>query len=67
MKLQKIKADKEKLKYIRIGIRLNTPSPKVIKHAKDYTRKEKYKGSIIKEDYYAEKNYYYFSYYFYWC
>lgn len=41
---------KDKLKSIRIGIRLNTPSNKVFKHAKDYTRKEKHK-SILKEDY----------------
>ena len=43
---------KNKLKSIKTGVRLNTPAHKVFKHAKDYTRKEKYK-SILKEDYYV--------------
>jgi hypothetical protein len=37
---------KNKLKSIRVGLRLNTPAPKIIKHAKDYNRKEKHKITI---------------------
>jgi len=45
------KNQKSKLKLIRTNLRLNTPSPKVIKHAKDYTRKDKHK-LILKREYY---------------
>lgn len=40
----------EVLKSIRTGLRLYTPSPKVIKHKKDYTRKDKYKEDYLQYD-----------------
>jgi hypothetical protein len=39
-----IDSNKIDIKRLRIGLRLNTPAPKIMKHAKDYTRKIKHKS-----------------------
>lgn len=49
--MNQVKKQKNKVKSIRVGIRLNTPAPKVIKHAKDYTRKTKHKINLYETIY----------------
>jgi hypothetical protein len=42
-KAKRIK-NREKVKSVRTGIRLNTPAPRILKSEKDYSRKKKKKA-----------------------